>query len=57
MTLLEWTYLLFLLTVLVGAVLFFGFLLRKRRFPIRWLVVHLGLAAVTLVFFSLAIFR
>ncbi len=57
MTLLEWTYLIFLLTVLGGAVLFFVYLLPKRNFPLAWVITHLGLAAITLVFFTVAIFH
>ncbi len=57
MSLLGWTYMLFLLTVLGGATLFFAYLLPKRHFPMGLIVTHLGLATVTLIFFTLAVFH
>ena len=57
MNLVVWAYLVFLLNVIAGFVLFFGFLLRKRRFPLGWTLAHIGLGAVTLLIFTLAGFH
>ncbi len=57
MTLLEWTYILFLFTVVGGGTLFFAYLLPKRNFPMGLILTHLGLAALTLVFFTVAVFH
>lgn len=37
--------------------LIFVYLLPKRNFPLPWVITHLGLAAITLVFFTVAIFH
>ncbi len=57
MSLIVWAYLVFLLNVIVGFVLFFGFLLRKRRFSMRWTLAHIGLGTLTLIIFTIAVFH
>ncbi|WP_158246263.1 hypothetical protein [Sulfobacillus sp. hq2] len=57
MTLLQWTYMLFLLTVVGGGTLFFAYLLPKRNYPLGLVITHLGLAAITLIFFTIAVFH
>ncbi len=57
MSLIGWAYVSFLLNVIAGFVLFFGFLMRKRRFSLGWTLTHIGLGAITLIIFTLAVFH
>lgn len=55
MNLLDVTYLIFVLTCMGGAILFFGFVWGGKSFSSRVVKIHIFMATVTLVFFTISV--